>query len=122
MHSRQILVVDDEPHLMQLVTRYLERLTYEAVCACSTKEAWELVGRDPGAFDLVLIDVTMVDPGGEELARRILESRPGTQVILSSGYAVDLSAMERDFPGRVGFLHKPFTGEMLAEAVERLLP
>jgi two-component system cell cycle sensor histidine kinase/response regulator CckA len=121
MTSRQILVVDDEPQLVQLVTRYLERLNYNAVYARTTKDAWEMIARDAGAFGLVVIDVTMMDPGGEELARRILESRPGTRVIVSSGYPVDVTAIERDFSGRVGFLQKPYTGEMLAEAVQRLL-
>jgi DNA-binding NtrC family response regulator len=69
-----------------------------------------------------VIDLTMPRLTGEELARRALEADPNLRVLLSSGYATDLRALETDFPGRVGFLHKPFSADMLAETVRRLLP
>lgn len=64
----------------------------------------------------------MINPTGEELAWRILAARPRMQVILSISYAVDLANIEHAFPGRVSFLHKPFSGEMPAQAVQRILP
>lgn len=116
-----ILVVDDEPQLIRLVSRYLERLGYDVVSAGNTAGAWALLEGEPRSFALVMIDVTMAQPSGEELAWRILSSRPQVHVVLSSGYAADLANIEQAFPGRVSFLQKPFSGDMLAQTVERIL-
>lgn len=113
-------MVDDEPQLVRLVTRYLERMGYQVVSTGSTEEAWGLVEREPLGFFLAIIDVSMENPTGEELAWRILSARPQAYVILSSGYAADLAHIEEAHPGRVSFLQKPYSGEMLAEAVERI--
>ena len=113
-------MVDDEPQLVRLVTRYLERLGYQVVSTGSTEEAWGLVELEPLGFFLAIIDVSMENPTGEELAWRILSARPQAYVILSSGYAADLGNIEHAYPGRVSFLQKPFSGEMLAQAVERI--
>lgn len=121
MGSGIILVVDDEPQLIRLVSRYLERLGYEVVCTGNTAEAWAIIEREPRTFAMVMIDVTMAHPSGEELAWRILSSQSQAQVVLSSGYAADLANIENAFPGRVSFLQKPFSGEMLAQTAARIL-
>jgi CheY-like chemotaxis protein len=41
--------------------------------------------------------------------------------LTASGYPVDITALEAAAPGRVAFLHKPFTPEMLAAAIRRML-
>jgi CheY-like chemotaxis protein len=55
-----------------------------------------------------------------ELAGEILAG-PNVRLIVASGYPVDTSGLEAAAPGRVAFLHKPFTPEMLAAAVRRML-
>ena len=112
--------MDDEPQLIALVTRYLERLGYEVIRTETTGEAWARVEPDPGAFPLAIIDLTMPGLGGEELARRMLAAHRETRVLLTSGYAADVRALERDFPGRAAFLQKPFNGDRLGEALRRL--
>jgi DNA-binding NtrC family response regulator len=57
----------------------------------------------------------------EDLALRMLKADPRLCVLAASGYPVDMSAVEAAAPGRVAFLHKPFTPEMLAAAVRRML-
>ena len=116
--------MDDEPQLVELMRRYLERLGYEIVTAGDTGEAWSLVEGGP-AFRTAIIDLTV--PGragepltGEELARRVLAADASARVILASGYAADVSPIQAAFPGRVRFLQKPFSGEMLAETLAAL--
>jgi DNA-binding NtrC family response regulator len=116
----RILVVDDEPQLVLLVTRYLEHLGYEVVYENTTESAWKRV-ENGGGFALAIIDFSMPGLSAEELGRRILRKVAGAQVMVMSGYAADLRAFAEDFPGRVTFLQKPFSGEMLAEAVGRVL-
>lgn len=115
----RILLVDDEARLVQLMGRYLERVGYETASARSAAEAWAIVEQGP-AFAVAIVDRTLGGPDGEALARRVLRAYPEIKVILISGYVADLGELEREFPGRVSFLPKPFSGEMLAEAVRRV--
>ena len=58
----------------------------------------------------------------EELALRMLRGKSlRCRVMAASGYPVDMSALEAAAPGRVMFLQKPFTREMLADAVRRMI-
>jgi DNA-binding NtrC family response regulator len=118
----RILVVDDEAQLAGLITEYLERLGYAVRSAGSTKQAWALLEGGAETFALAVIDLTMPGLGGEELARRALGADANLRVLLSSGYPAGARALETEFPGRVAFLHKPFSAEMLAETVKNLLP
>jgi CheY-like chemotaxis protein len=113
----RILVVDDDPPLLKLVTIYLSRLGYSVVSCRSAEEAWELVRAAPSGYALALVDLNMPGMRGEELAHRILESNEAIQVIVSSGYPEDLSRVPDLAGKRVGFLQKPFTPHELAEAV-----
>ena len=51
----------------------------------------------------------------EDLAARMLAANPRLCVIAASGYPVDMSRLEAAAPGRVMFLHKPFSPEMLGQ-------
>ncbi len=57
----------------------------------------------------------------EELASRMLSLNLKLCVVAASGYPVDMTFLEAAAPGRVLFLHKPFTPEMLAATVRRML-
>jgi FixJ family two-component response regulator len=57
----------------------------------------------------------------QELAQKILAANSRICVLAASGYPVDVSGLAAQAPGRVEFLQKPFTPEMLAKAVRRML-
>jgi len=84
-------------------------------------DAWKLLERDGGGFAVAIVDMVMPDPGGGELARRILETFPAMRVVVTSGYLTDIGPLEAVGPGRVAFLHKPFTPEMLGSTLQSLL-
>lgn len=119
--KERILLVDDEPQLIAIMKRYLERLGYEVIATSGTAAAWEKIEKDPAALALAVVDMTMPGMSGEELARRILAAHPTIRVIAASGYPVDVKALESIAAARFVFLHKPFTPEMLADAIKRLL-
>jgi DNA-binding NtrC family response regulator len=89
--------------------------------AGTTEEAWTAVEQAPGEHELAVLDATMPGIGLEDLALKMLAASPGLCVLAASGYAVDMTALAAQAPGRVEFLQKPFTPEMLATAVRRLL-
>jgi DNA-binding NtrC family response regulator len=117
----KILIVDDEPALLKMMSVYLGRLGYEVETAGGTEGAWARIEADPEAFALAVLDATMPGLSLDELALRALRVAPGLRVIATSGYPVDMSGMEAAAAGRVAFLPKPFTPEMLAALVRRML-
>ena len=115
------MIVDDEPALLRMMSVYLGRLGYSVTTVDSTDDAWSKVERSPLGFDVAVLDATMPGMTMSELASRILDANPSIRVLAASGYPVDMTPFESVAPGRTAFLHKPFTQEMLAAAVRRML-
>lgn len=118
---QRILVVDDEPPLLKMIGAYLGRLGYAVTTVGSTEKAAAEIEAARGEFSIAVLDATMSGIGVEELASKMMASSPGLCVIVASGYPMDITALDAAAPRRVMFLHKPFTPEMLARAVRRML-
>jgi len=116
-----ILVVDDELPLLKMLSAYLTRLGYTVTTAGSTNKAREEIAAGAERFALAVLDATMTGVPVHELAAEMLAANPRLCVIVASGYHVNVTALEATAPGRVMFLHKPFSPEMLARAVRRML-
>ncbi|MCX6626822.1 MAG: response regulator [Candidatus Solibacter sp.] len=119
--ASRILIADDEPSLLKMLGVYLERLGYSVVTAGSTEEAWAEVEAAPDAFALAVLDASMSGICMEDLATRMLAAGPRLCVIAASGYPVDIALLQATAPDRVMFLHKPFSPEMLGNAVRRMI-
>src|SRR5437762_2330230 len=119
--AAKVLIVDDEPALLRMITAYLRRRGYEVTPTESTEDAWSEVESHPGEFAVAVVDATMAGLSMEELAVRMLGANPKLCLIATSGYPVDMTLLESVAPGRVVFLHKPFSPEMLADTVRRML-
>src|SRR5579872_5274901 len=117
----RILLVDDEPALLKMMSVYLGRRGYSVTTADTTESGWQQLQAAPAEFSVAVLDASMAGLSMEELACRALEANPSLCVIAASGYPVDMTAMQAMAPGRVMFLHKPFAPEMLAEAVRRMI-
>jgi two-component system cell cycle sensor histidine kinase/response regulator CckA len=113
----RILIVDDEPSLLKMMSVYLGRLGYQVKGVSTTEQAWNEVKAAPEEFAVVVLDATMSGLSMEDLGLRILNVNPELRLIAASGYPVDMAALEAAGGERVIFLHKPFTPEMLASAV-----
>jgi CheY-like chemotaxis protein len=111
----RLLIVDDEPKLLDLLRRYLGRLGYEVETCADANEALALFQATPDQFSLAITDLSLPALSGEELIDRIRRIRPGLPAIITSGYPYQPQG------AGVGFLQKPFLPQMLAEAVERAL-
>jgi two-component system cell cycle sensor histidine kinase/response regulator CckA len=111
----RLLIVDDEPALLGLLQRYLERLGYAVEVAGNAQAALAKFESDPGKYACVLTDLKLPGMSGEEMLKQMRALRPGLLALVSSGLPyVPQSA-------GVGFLQKPYLPAMLAEALERLL-
>jgi DNA-binding NtrC family response regulator len=119
--SGEILLVDDEGPLLKLMSVYLRRLGYAVTAVNTVAKAWEHVRLSPGQFAVVVLDAGMAETGVDDLSRQLLAVHPRLRVIVNSGYPVDMGVLQRDAPGRVEFLHKPFSPDMLVAALGRML-
>ena len=112
--KKRLLLVDDEPALLELLTKYLERLGYQVEACSSGEEAIACFDEDPQRYDLVLTDLTLGGMSGEEMLAQMQSRHPGLRAIISSGYPHVPKSK------KVVFLQKPFVPRMLADAIEKL--
>ena len=75
--KERVLVVDDEPAVVEMTSDTLKRLGYQVTTAGSGQEGWEKFEKAPGDFDLVLTDHVMPDLTGMRLAEKMLELEKG---------------------------------------------
>ena len=114
-HGGTVLVVEDEPSVRGLVAAVLHRAGYRLYEAGSGAEALAMLDRIP-RLDLLVTDLVMPEMGGVEVARRVLEARPGTPVLYMSGYTDDVLQHEDVVPG-ASFIQKPFRPDVLMSKV-----
>jgi CheY-like chemotaxis protein len=118
----RVLVVDDDPMVLQVVCATLQRAGYGVQVAASGAEAlthYAVTGNEK--FDLVLADVLMPRMSGIDLARRLLDRDADVNVLFMSGQ-VAADFPETDFPrGRFDLLSKPFRPDGLLRAVRSAL-
>ena len=116
-----ILVVEDEGALRELARELLEANGYKVIEAEHGKKAIQLVEHSQTSIDLLLTDVVMPDMGGQQLAKRLRELRPGLRVLYMSGYADDVINNRGIWPEKALFLPKPFTRAILLGKVREAL-
>ena len=73
----RILIVDDEPALLKMMSAYLGRLGYEVETAGGTEGAWARIQANPGGYAAAVLDATMPGLSLNDLALRALRAAPG---------------------------------------------
>jgi len=113
-----VLVVEDQPAVLELTRRLLATHGYEVLTASGGAEALAVLEGAGGEVDLLLTDVMMPGMLGNELAEHVRARRPGTKVLYMSGYA-DASVTED--PDSGGVIAKPFAPGQLLGRVRDIL-
>jgi two-component system, cell cycle sensor histidine kinase and response regulator CckA len=114
-----ILVVDDEPSVLEVTSRILRQNGYTTIEAGTYEEA--LSAASSQDLQLLLTDCLMPGMSGATLAERIGELRPGVPVLYMSGYSAGMLSAERIRDGELAFVHKPFTAQALLDKVRAAL-
>jgi DNA-binding NtrC family response regulator len=115
MAASRLLLVDDEPALVDLLKKYLERLGYEVDARTDPTEALEQYDSNPERYALVLTDLTLPGMSGEKMIERMQLRNPKMRAIISSGYPYQPVSRQ------VAYLQKPFLPKMLADLIEKML-
>jgi PAS domain S-box-containing protein len=118
--SETILLVEDEPAILQLGQHVLEGLGYSVLAAGTPGRALELAAtHDP--IDLLMTDVIMPELNGRELADRVTAIHPGIRRLFMSGYPADAIAHRGVLESGLQFIQKPFSRQELAARIRSLL-
>ncbi len=121
VRGETILVVEDEPGLLRLVSRMLSGQGYVILGASSPRAAMQLAAEEVQAIDLLLTDVIMPEMNGVELAQALRTSRPSLKWIFMSGYTADTMHQAGDAVAEGSFLQKPFLRAELLNKVRDVL-
>ncbi|WP_319589125.1 ATP-binding protein [uncultured Desulfobulbus sp.] len=117
-----VLLVEDEPTILDMTTEMLERLGYTVLAAGTPGEAIRLTREHPGRIDLLLTDVVMPEMNGRDLAKTLLSIYPDIRRLFMSGYTASVIAHHGVLDEGMHFIHKPFSmkdlGRKLREALE----
>jgi DNA-binding response OmpR family regulator len=112
----KLLIVDDEPHIRQMMRLTLETAGYEVDEAASGEDGLEQFG-DGSTYDVVLLDQKMPGLDGLQTLKRLKERVPEVCVIMVTAFASIELAVDAMKLGASDFLRKPMTPETLRGAV-----
>jgi CheY-like chemotaxis protein len=117
---RTVLVADDDPLMIEVLQKILERDNYEILVAASGDAALAAVAnRDH--LDLLITDVAMPEMAGPQLADRLRQRYPDLPVLFQTGFSDMLFEDRPDLGDRSAFLEKPFTARGLLEAARMVM-
>ena len=108
--SLRVLVVDDNPNMLNLVETILKVGGIRNIeLTKSATEGLALLARRPA--DVVFCDWVMEDMNGVELARHAAEMKTGAKIVLLSGHSIDVVRERSAGAGIAGYLEKPIRSE-----------
>ena len=115
----KILVVDDEPDILDCMQQYLEPLGHDVHVVGKGEDAIKVLKeRD---FDIVFTDLMMTGVDGIEILSTIKEYNPETEVIIITGYATIETAVDALKRGCYDYLQKPIDLERMRVITNRIL-
>jgi DNA-binding NtrC family response regulator len=118
-HKDCILVVDDAPNTLEILSRNLSDNGYRVFTSSNVPDAVRLL--DSESIDLVITDLKMPKVSGMDLVRHVRNNFSDTAVMMITGYATVEGAVEAVKTGAEEYLTKPFTDQELLSAVKRVL-
>jgi CheY-like chemotaxis protein len=113
--GKKILIIDDQPDILEVLTEILEILGHEVVAITS---GFNLDKKfETNNFDIVISDYQMPDMTGFEIAKKIKTNHSCARVYIISGYHQLLPEDKMKEYGITGLLNKPFDIEELKRIV-----
>ena len=117
--KERILVLDDEPSILELLGQLLSEVNYDCTLTTSALEALELLEKED--FALLITDLKMPELHGNEVVRRAKASRPELAVIVVTALLEVTNAIEAMRSGADDYLLKPFNLSEISLAVEKAI-
>ncbi|WP_372677341.1 response regulator, partial [Desulfosarcina sp.] len=119
--NETILLVDDDPLILDVGKVMLTSLGYAVLVAKGGQEAVDIYRNHGDRISLVILDMIMPDMGGGKTYDQLKEIDPGIMVLLSSGYSINGQATTILNRGCNGFIQKPFDLQSISEKVRMIM-
>jgi len=116
-----VLVVDDDPAVLQVASKVLSRGGYQVLEATSGADALRIAEEHEGQLDLLLTDVVMPGMGGREVSEAMAQRFPRVRILFMSAYTEDEVILQGVRVAEVNFISKPFTVQGLRSKVREVL-
>ena len=119
----KILIIDDEPYILLMLKKMLEKAGYEVDLASNGREGMALF--EKASADLVITDIIMPDKEGLELILDMKKQRPALKIIAMSGGGRISPESYLECAKHFGaerVFQKPFRQKDLVSAVKELMP
>jgi DNA-binding NtrC family response regulator len=118
--AEKILIVDDEPDMLRLLSMIIrEKTSYEVTTTNNPLEALEMAKK--GGFDLLVADLKMPGLNGIELLESVKRFDEEIPTIIITAYGTVEAAVETMQKGAFDFMTKPFRKEQILFTIERAL-
>ena len=117
----RILIVDDEPSIVDLLQEILTAFEYTPVGVVDPLQALRVFREEHASLDLVLTDLTMPNLPGLQLVQEMHKIDPAMPIIVLTGYTESLSEQEQKEYDITGKLNKPMMAGELIEAIDEAL-
>jgi DNA-binding response OmpR family regulator len=117
MAALRILLVDDEPALVALLVRQLERSGHAVRPFLSAELALSALDAGDWTPDLLIVDYVLPGQSGTTLAGLLLDRFPGLVCLISTGHSLSLDDLPPARRARTGILQKPFSPKELEAAI-----
>ncbi len=119
MNTASVFVVDDDIAVCRIIHRMLSDEQYKVETSQSVADALQAIEQVP--FDVYVIDYKLPDGSGFDVAARIRSKWGPAPIIFISGYDPGAVALRAEKLGITDFLEKPFSREIICNAVKNAL-
>lgn len=119
--KKTVAVVDDDPMMLDVLSRILQRENFELLMASGGPEIIQKLSEHAGEVDLLVTDYAMPDMQGRELAEHVRQRFPAVKVLYQTGFSDMLFENRMELEEGAAFLEKPFTARGLREAARLVL-
>jgi len=116
-----ILVVEDEPVVLEMVSKMLEEMGYGTLAAGRGRTALEIYAQHRDEIVLVLTDIVMPEMDGVEVFRALKETYPDVVVVAMTGYPLEDDGEEFLSQGFAGWVRKPMDLDKLSRIMDEAL-
>lgn len=118
MNSLDVLVVDDSPIIVRLLSKLLDEIGYKVVhTAANGEEA--IAAYKACKPDVVTMDITMPDMNGIEATRTIMSEFPDAKIIMVTSHGQEKMIVDALKAGAKGYVMKPFEKHKVYEAIQK---
>ncbi len=119
--KEQILLVDDEPSVLELESQMLQFFGYKTTGFTESTQVLHELEKNPNKYDLLITDLTMPNLTGMQLAELVRLRHPDLPIIMITGYSEELTEDIKEKFGIQAILMKPVVANELAKTVRKIL-